>query len=71
MMYLYLTNTIVFLIIGLALLRVSRRHGSLTFARDLGYSTAFCGLLPLGYFIHFSAPQPYREAGQLRSEELV
>ncbi|NGZ87741.1 putative bifunctional diguanylate cyclase/phosphodiesterase [Duganella aceris] len=56
MTYLYLANFGLYLIVGLGLLRVWRRHPGQAFARDMGWSTLFATLLPVGYLLHTEAP---------------
>jgi len=56
MMYQYLTNTFVYLIVGGALLLVWRRHASQDFTRDLGGSTIAASLVPMGFMLHQSVP---------------
>ena len=63
--YLFLTNCAMFVVIGVALLLVWRRHRSQGFARDMGWSTLFAALLPVGYLIHTEAPPPWQPAGML------
>jgi diguanylate cyclase (GGDEF)-like protein/PAS domain S-box-containing protein len=60
---LYLINAGVYLIIGTTLLLVWQRHRAQTFARDMGCSTLFAGLLPVGYLVHLVLPAPWRELG--------
>jgi len=54
--YLYLVNFGLYLIVGLGLLRIWRRHPGQAFARDLGWSTLCAMLLPIGYLLHTEAP---------------
>jgi diguanylate cyclase (GGDEF)-like protein/PAS domain S-box-containing protein len=63
MTYLYLINFGMFVIIGVVLLMVWRRHRTQVFARDLGCSTLFASLLPAGHLIYTSAPAPLAAAG--------
>jgi diguanylate cyclase (GGDEF)-like protein/PAS domain S-box-containing protein len=63
MTYLYLINFAVYQLIGTALLLVWRRHPGQTFTRDMGRSTLFASLLPIGYLIHTGAPAPFNSAG--------
>ncbi|ELX13138.1 diguanylate cyclase/phosphodiesterase [Janthinobacterium sp. HH01] len=63
MLYLYLTNAAMFVVIGVALLLVWRRHRSQTFARDMGCSTLFASLLAFGYLVHTEAAAPYGVLG--------
>lgn len=56
MVYLYLVNFGLYLIVGLGLLRIWRLHPGQAFARDMGWSTLFAMLLPIGYLVHTEAP---------------
>jgi diguanylate cyclase (GGDEF)-like protein/PAS domain S-box-containing protein len=55
MLYLYLVNFGMYAIVGAGLLRVWARYRQ-AFARDMGWSTLFASLLPLGYLVHSEAP---------------
>ena len=61
--YLYLLNAGMYLIIGTALLAVWQRHRAQTFARDMGCSTVFAALLPIGYLAHTEAAPPWQALG--------
>ncbi|GJI88388.1 putative bifunctional diguanylate cyclase/phosphodiesterase [Duganella hordei] len=63
MTYLYLINFGMFVIIGVALLQVWRRHPAQRFTCDLGWSTLFASLLSAGYLIRISAPAPFNAVG--------
>ncbi|NVM78818.1 diguanylate cyclase (GGDEF)-like protein/PAS domain S-box-containing protein [Duganella sp. SG902] len=63
MNYLYLISTGMYLVIGLVLLLVWRRHRAQTFARDMGCSTMFTALLPFGYLVATAAPAPWQALG--------
>ncbi|MES2347812.1 MAG: GGDEF domain-containing protein [Pseudomonadota bacterium] len=63
MTYLYLINFGMFVIIGVALLQVWRRHPAQRFTYDLGWSTLFASLLSAGYLIRISAPAPFNAVG--------
>ncbi|WP_343732092.1 EAL domain-containing protein [Duganella sp.] len=63
MNYLYLISTGMYLVIGLVLLLVWRRHRAQTFARDMGCSTMFTALLPFGYLVATAAPSPWQVLG--------
>jgi diguanylate cyclase (GGDEF)-like protein len=52
-----------FVIIGVALLQVWRRHPAQRFTCDLGWSTLFASLLSAGYLIRISAPAPFNAVG--------
>ncbi|MYM65472.1 EAL domain-containing protein [Pseudoduganella sp. FT55W] len=60
---LFLLNAGIYTVVGAALLLVWRRHRAQTFARDMGCSTLFAALLPLGYLVHTGAPAPWQGAG--------
>jgi diguanylate cyclase (GGDEF)-like protein len=61
--YLYLVNFGLYVIVGLGLLRIWRRHPGQAFARDLGWSTLFAMLLPIGYLVHTEAPAAFAPLG--------
>jgi diguanylate cyclase (GGDEF)-like protein len=63
MTYLYLINFGMFVVIGVALLQVWRRHPAQRFTCDLGWSTLFASLLSAGYLIRISAPAPFDAVG--------
>lgn len=60
---LFLLNGGIYLVVGIGLLLVWRRHPAQAFARDMGCSTLFAALLPLGYVLHSSAPAPWHALG--------
>ena len=62
MTYLYLVNFGMYVIVGLGLLRVWYRYRQ-GFARDMGCSTLFASLLPIGYLIHSGAPPAMAQLG--------
>lgn len=61
MMYLYFTNTVVFLMMGVALLLVWRIHAAQTFARDIGWSSIAAGVVSSGYYFYRTEPAPYAQ----------
>ncbi len=63
MIYLYLINFGMYVVIGVALLLVWRRHPAQRFARDLGWSTLFASLVPAGYLLRGTAPAPLDALG--------
>ena len=63
MTYLYLINFGMYVVIGVALLQVWRRHPAQRFTYDLGWSTLFASLLPVGYLIRIAAPAPFDAVG--------
>jgi diguanylate cyclase (GGDEF)-like protein len=63
MTYLYLINFGMFVVIGVALLQVWRRHPAQRFTCDLGWSTLFASLLSAGYLIRIAAPAPFDAVG--------
>lgn len=60
---LFLINAGIYLVVGVGLLLVWQRHRAQAFARDMGCSTLFAALLPLGYLLHAATPPPWRALG--------
>jgi len=60
---LFLLNAGIYLIVGAGLLLVWQRHRTQVFARDMGCSTLFAALLPLGYLANTLAPAPWNALG--------
>ncbi|RZT04440.1 diguanylate cyclase (GGDEF) domain-containing protein [Duganella sp. CF402] len=60
---LFLLNAGIYLVVGIGLLLVWQRHRTQTFARDIGCSTLFAALLPLGYLTNGLAPAPWNALG--------
>ncbi|MYM24688.1 EAL domain-containing protein [Duganella sp. FT135W] len=60
---LFLLNGGVYVVVGVMLLLVWQRHRAQTFARDMGCSTLFAALLPLGYLLYTEAPAPWQSLG--------
>ena len=60
---LFLLNAGIYLVVGIGLLLVWQRHRTQAFARDMGCSTLFAALLPLGYLLRTGAPAPWDALG--------
>jgi diguanylate cyclase (GGDEF)-like protein len=60
---LFLLNAGIYLVVGIGLLLVWQRHRTQAFARDIGCSTLFAALLPLGYLTNGLAPAPWNGLG--------
>jgi diguanylate cyclase (GGDEF)-like protein len=63
MIYLCLLNFGMYIVIGVALLQVWRRHPAQRFTYDLGWSTLFASLLSAGYLVRIAAPAPFDAIG--------
>jgi hypothetical protein len=59
---LFLLNAGIYLVVGIGLLLVWQRHRTQAFARDMGCSTLFAALLPLGYLLRTGAAAGMRWA---------
>jgi diguanylate cyclase (GGDEF)-like protein len=60
---LFLLNAGIYLIVGIGLLLVWQRHRTQVFARDMGCSTLFAAMLPLGYVLNSIGPAPWNTLG--------